>query len=94
MTSPVHGRSASGVVLRTKSGWACVDQCHSLVLSPARNPSFVERGVETRARVHIQSGNIRNPDADPDVWIIDETVEGDSSNGNGNVGTCSLNTQP
>ena len=26
------------------------------------------------ARVHIQSGNIRNPDADPNVWIIDETV--------------------
>ncbi|MAA77836.1 MAG: hypothetical protein CL916_01145 [Deltaproteobacteria bacterium] len=27
------------------------------------------------AKVHIQSGNIRNPDADPGVWIIDETVE-------------------
>ena len=27
------------------------------------------------AKVHIQSGNIRNPDADPNVWIIDETVE-------------------
>lgn len=25
--------------------------------------------------VHVQSGNIRNPDAGPEEWIIDETVE-------------------
>ena len=27
------------------------------------------------ARIHIQSGNIRNPEANADAWIIDETVD-------------------
>lgn len=34
-----------------------------------------KRVVRPSGRVHVQSGNIRNPDAPPGSWIIDETVE-------------------
>ena len=33
------------------------------------------RVLRPGALVHVQSGNIRNPDAPADTWIIDETVE-------------------
>ncbi|HUR67602.1 MAG TPA: methyltransferase domain-containing protein [Candidatus Thermoplasmatota archaeon] len=33
------------------------------------------RVLRSGARVHVQSGNIRNPEAPKDAWIIDETVE-------------------
>lgn len=34
-----------------------------------------KKALKKNAKIHIQSGNIRNPDADADAWIIDETVE-------------------
>jgi len=34
-----------------------------------------KQALRSNAHVHIQSGNIRNPAADSDAWIIDETVE-------------------
>ena len=33
------------------------------------------RVLKTGGALHVQSGNIRNPDAGGDEWIIDETVE-------------------
>jgi ubiquinone/menaquinone biosynthesis C-methylase UbiE len=33
------------------------------------------RVLRPNGRIHIQSGNIRNPSAGEDTWIIDETVE-------------------
>jgi ubiquinone/menaquinone biosynthesis C-methylase UbiE len=33
------------------------------------------RVLRPGGRVYVQSGNIRDPDAEPDAWIIDETVE-------------------
>ena len=33
------------------------------------------RVLRPNGRIHIQSGNIRNPSADEDAWIIDETVD-------------------
>ena len=59
---------------RKADGLVSTNAIHLYYQLPETLRSWKE-ALKPGARVHIQSGNIRNPDADPDVWIIDETVE-------------------
>lgn len=55
-------------------GLACTNAIHLYYELPETLAAW-HRVLKRGARVFIQSGNIRNPDAGENEWIIDETVE-------------------
>ncbi|MCZ6651229.1 MAG: class I SAM-dependent methyltransferase [Acidobacteria bacterium] len=59
---------------RGADGLACTNAIHLYYDLPDTLAAW-HRVLKSGARVFIQSGNIRNPEAGEDEWIIDETVE-------------------